>query len=222
MRQPCNTAPRLIELLDSQFCGLCVGKFSHFLPQVHEEDMAIKLIGSSELPQVKVSVTGWPQTAGIHSGDGSLIWIVAFRSDGLQIQPGDWNILGLYVCRRTCYLRRSLRRSRVEGRGKQAAIREANKRQSATRQGHGGESDLYAWTTGALVEIQIIIPPISTREEPIPIGRPPPSNASYSCLHAFVTIPIGAAQEEMKSGSGSLEPCSVNPAFTASGASEEE
>lgn len=61
--------------------------------------MAIKLIGSSELPQVKVSVTGWPQTAGIHSGDGSLIWIVAFRSDGLEIQPGDWNILGLYVCR---------------------------------------------------------------------------------------------------------------------------
>lgn len=67
-------------------------------PQVHEQDMAIKPIGSSELPQVKVSVTGWPQTAGIHSRDGSLIWIVAFRSGGLEIQPGDWNILGLYVC----------------------------------------------------------------------------------------------------------------------------
>lgn len=98
MRQPCNTAPRIIELSGSQFCGLCVGKFSHFLPQVQEQDMAIKPIGPSEPPQVKVSVTGWPQTAGIHSRDGSLIWIVAFRSDGLEIQPGDWNILGLYVC----------------------------------------------------------------------------------------------------------------------------
>lgn len=135
MRQPCSTAPRIIKLSESQFCGLCVGKFSHFLPQVQEQDMAIKPIGSSELPQVKVSVTGWPQTAGIHSRDGSLIWIVAFRSDGLEIQPGDWNILGLDACRRTRYLRRSLRRSRFEGRGKQAAIRDSPRPGRGVRSG---------------------------------------------------------------------------------------